>query len=169
MIRIKTTLGDISVRLFDETPLHKANFEKLVTEGFYDGTIFHRVIPGFMNQGGDPNTKPGNESAGRAGTGGPGYTVPAEIHPTLTHKKGALASARLPDQVNPRRESSGSQFYIVNAAGGAHFLDGQYTVFGEVVDGMDVVDAIAATPTGPDDMPSKRIEMSMLLADGTAE
>lgn len=161
MIRIKTTLGDITVRLYDETPLHKANFEKLVGEGFYNGTIFHRVIAGFMNQGGDPNTIPGNEANGRPGTGGPGYTIPAEIHPHLKHKKGALASARLPDQVNPRRESSGSQFYIVNAAGGAHFLDGQYTVFGEVVDGMDVVDAIAATKTLPGDMPVNRIEMTM--------
>lgn len=161
MIRIKTTLGDITVRLYDETPLHKANFEKLVGEGFYNGTIFHRVIAGFMNQGGDPNTIPGNEANGRPGTGGPGYTIPAEIHPHLKHKKGALASARLPDQVNSRRESSGSQFYIVNAAGGAHFLDGQYTVFGEVVDGMDVVDAIAATKTLPGDMPVNRIEMTM--------
>lgn len=161
MIRIKTTLGDITVRLYDETPLHKANFEKLVGDGFYNGTIFHRVIAGFMNQGGDPNTIPGNEANGRPGTGGPGYTIPAEIHPHLKHKKGALASARLPDQVNPRRESSGSQFYIVNAAGGAHFLDGQYTVFGEVVDGMDVVDAIAATKTLPGDMPVNRIEMTM--------
>jgi len=161
MIRIKTTLGDITVRLYDETPLHKANFEKLVTDGFYNGSIFHRVIPGFMNQGGDPNTIPGNEGNGQPGTGGPGYTVPAEIHSHLKHKKGALASARLPDQVNPRRESSGSQFYIVNANTGAHFLDGQYTVFGEVVDGMDVVDAIAATQTGLGDMPVNRIEMTM--------
>ncbi len=161
MILIKTSLGDITVRLYDETPQHKANFEKLVTDGFYDGSIFHRVIAGFMNQGGDPNTIAGNEANGRPGTGGPGYTVPAEIHPHLKHKKGALASARLPDQVNPRRESSGSQFYIVNAANGAHFLDGQYTVFGEVVDGMDVVDAIAASPTGPGDMPLQRIEMTM--------
>jgi len=161
MIRIKTTLGDITIRLFDETPLHKANFEKLVHEGFYNGSIFHRVIPGFMNQGGDPNTISGNEGNGHPGTGGPGYTVPAEIHSHLTHKKGALASARLPDQVNPRRESSGSQFYIVNASTGAHFLDGQYTVFGEVVEGMDVVDAIASTRTGPGDMPVERIEMNM--------
>jgi len=161
MILIKTTLGDITVRLYEDTPLHKANFEKLVGEGFYNGTVFHRVISGFMNQGGDPYTKPGNEHMGRPGTGGPDYTIPAEIHPHLKHKKGALASARLPDQVNPRRESSGSQFYIVNADNGAHFLDGQYTVFGEVVEGMDVVDAIAATKTGPDDMPHERIEMQM--------
>jgi cyclophilin family peptidyl-prolyl cis-trans isomerase len=161
MIRIKTTLGDITVRLYDETPLHKANFEKLVGDGFYNGTIFHRVIAGFMNQGGDPNTILGNEANGRPGTGGPGYTIPAEIHPQFKHKKGALASARLGDQMNPRRESSGSQFYIVNADGGAHFLDGQYTVFGEVVDGMDVVDAIAAAKTGPGDMPVSRIEMTM--------
>lgn len=161
MIRIKTTLGDITVRLYDETPLHKANFEKLVGDGFYNGTIFHRVIAGFMNQGGDPNTILGNEANGSPGTGGPGYTIPAEIHPQFKHKKGALASARLGDQMNPRRESSGSQFYIVNAGGGAHFLDGQYTVFGEVVDGMDVVDAIAAAKTGPGDMPVNRIEMTM--------
>lgn len=165
MIRIKTTLGDITVRLYDETPLHKANFEKLVGDGFYNGTIFHRVIAGFMNQGGDPNTIPGNEANGRPGTGGPGYTIPAEIHPHLKHKKGALASARLGDQMNPRRESSGSQFYIVNADGGAHFLDGQYTVFGEVVDGMDVVDAIAATKTLPGDMPVNRIEMTMEIVN----
>lgn len=159
MILIKTTLGDITVRLYEDTPQHKANFEKLVTDGYYNGTIFHRVIAGFMNQGGDPNTRPGG--TGTPGTGGPDYTIPAEIHSHLKHKKGALASARLPDQVNPRRNSSGSQFYIVNADNGAHFLDGQYTVFGEVVDGMDVVDAIAAAPTGPADLPRTRIEMTM--------
>ena len=112
-VLIKTTLGDIKVKLYDQTPQHRDNFIKLVKEGYYNGTIFHRVIKNFMVQGGDPDSKgaPANKSLG---TGGPGYTVPAEIvYPQLFHKRGALAAARQGDEVNPQRNSSGSQFYIV--------------------------------------------------------
>ena len=110
---IKTTLGNITVQLYDKTPLHKANFLKLATEGYYNNTLFHRVIKGFMIQAGDPDSKnaPANKSLG---TGGPGYNVDAEIvYPELFHKRGVLAAARQGDEVNPERKSSGSQFYIV--------------------------------------------------------
>ncbi|MBO5961059.1 MAG: peptidylprolyl isomerase, partial [Paludibacteraceae bacterium] len=112
-IKIKTTMGDILVRLYDETPLHRDNFLKLVKENYFDGTLFHRVIKDFMIQGGDPESKGAPE--GKAlGSGGPGYTIQAEINPkTLFHKRGALSAARLGDEVNPAKESSGSQFYIV--------------------------------------------------------
>lgn len=109
---IVTPYGSMTVRLYDDTPLHRDNFKKLVAEGFYDGTTFHRVMPEFMIQGGDPNSK--DDDPYNDGIGGPGYTVPAEFNPTLIHKKGALAAARQPDQVNPERRSSGSQFYIVH-------------------------------------------------------
>ena len=109
---ISTPLGKMVVRLFDETPKHRDNFKKLVVEGFYDGTTFHRIMPGFMIQGGDPNSK--DNDLFNDGQGDPGYTIPAEIVPKYFHKRGALSTARLPDQVNPNRESSGSQFYIVH-------------------------------------------------------
>ena len=109
---IKTSLGDITVRLYDETPLHRDNFVKLAREGYYDGTLFHRVIKDFMIQGGDPDSK-GAPSGKQLGIGGPDYTIEAEIKPTLFHKRGALAAARQGDEVNPERRSSGSQFYIV--------------------------------------------------------
>lgn len=129
---ITTPKGDITVELYaDEAPQTVSNFIYLVKEGFYNGLTFHRVEPGFVVQGGDPD---GN------GTGGPGYTVPAEIVPTLKHVKGAVASARLADQVNPARASSGSQFYIALEA--TPFLDGQYTVWGKVINGMTVVEKI---------------------------
>lgn len=112
-VKIKTTEGDIIVRLYDETPRHRDNFIKLAKEGYFDGTLFHRVIKDFMIQGGDPDSK--NAPKGKMlGTGGPDYTIPAEIDcPHLFHKRGALSAARLGDEVNPQRESSGSQFYIV--------------------------------------------------------
>ena len=112
-IKIKTTEGDIIVRLYDETPLHRDNFIKLASEGYFDGTLFHRIIKDFMIQGGDPDSK--NAPAGKnLGAGGPDYTIPAEfVYPQLFHKRGALSAARLGDEVNPNRESSGSQFYIV--------------------------------------------------------
>ncbi len=109
---IVTPYGNMVVRLYDETPLHRDNFKKLVAEGFYDGTTFHRVMPEFMIQGGDPNSK--DDDPYNDGIGGPGYTVPTEFNPLLIHKRGALAAARQPDQVNPERRSSGSQFYIVH-------------------------------------------------------
>lgn len=138
---LETTLGNITVHLHDEdAPKTAANFKKLVREKFYDGLTFHRVIAGFVIQGGDP--------AGN-GTGGPGYTVPAEIK--LLHKRGSIAMARTPDAVNPERASSGSQFYI--ALADLSQLDGQYTVFGEVEEGMDVVDKIGAVKTDGNDKP----------------
>ena len=111
-VKITTTLGDIVVSLYDETPLHRDNFLKLAAEGYYDGLLFHRVIKDFMVQGGDPDSK-GAPAGKRLGMGGPGYTVKAEINARLFHKRGALCAARLGDEVNPGRESSGSQFYIV--------------------------------------------------------
>ena len=112
-VLIKTSEGDIKVRLYDETPQHRDNFIKLTKEGYFDGTLFHRVIKDFMIQGGDPESK--NAPKGKMlGTGGPDYTIPAEfVYPQLFHKRGALSAARLGDEVNPERESSGSQFYIV--------------------------------------------------------
>ena len=111
-IKISTSLGDITVRLYDDTPIHRDNFLKLASEGYYDGTLFHRVIRDFMIQGGDPDSK-GAPAGKQLGVGGPDYTLQAEIKPHLFHKRGALCAARLGDEVNPNRESSGSQFYIV--------------------------------------------------------
>ena len=112
-VKISTTLGDITVRLYDETPLHRDNFLKLASEGFFNGTLFHRVIKDFMIQGGDPESK-GAPAGKNLGSGGPGYNIPAEMQPAkLFHKRGALSAARLGDEVNPMKESSGSQFYIV--------------------------------------------------------
>jgi len=155
---IKTSMGDIVIALYNETPLHRDNFIKLVSEQFYDGVLFHRIIQNFMIQGGDPDSKNAAKGA-RLGSGGPGYTIPAEFNPNLTHKRGALAAARMGDQVNPQRASSGSQFYIVDHPSGAHFLDGQYTVFGEVLKGMEVVDKIAAQPKDPADRPLEDIKI----------
>ncbi len=111
-IKISTSLGDITVRLYDDTPIHRDNFLKLASEGYYNGTLFHRVIRDFMIQGGDPDSK-GAPAGKQLGVGGPDYTLQAEIMPHLFHKRGALCAARLGDEVNPNRESSGSQFYIV--------------------------------------------------------
>ena len=238
-VQIKTSLGDITVRLYDETPLHRDNFIKLAKEGYYNGTLFHRVIKNFMIQGGDPDSK-GAAAGVQLGTGGPGYTVPAEfVYPQYFHKKGALAAARQSDQVNPEKKSSGSQFYIVTGevysagkltqlekqleqrmlqsifdslvvenrdkilqlrrnrdqagiaaiqeqlqkdtfakakemgkpkftdaqreayttVGGTPFLDNDYTVFGEVEEGMDVIDAIQNVATGVGDRPSNDVVM----------
>ena len=160
---IKTTEGDIKIKLYKDTPKHRDNFVKLASERFYDDILFHRVIRNFMDQTGDPLTKdPSNAS--RYGTGGPGYTVPAEILPTYSHKFGAIAAARRGDQVNPERESSGSQFYIVNTERGAHSLDGDYTVFGETIDGLDVVKRIGETDTRSD-RPIKDIKIISILPE----
>ncbi len=236
VVDIRTSLGDIKVRLYDDTPLHRDNFLKLVSEGFYDGIIFHRVIQGFMVQAGDPESREAQPGQ-RLGAGDPGYTVPAEIdYPRHYHKRGALAAARTADQVNPERRSSGSQFYIVTGRpvsdaqvagmgeratdaarqayfrnlcaerrdriealqksgdrdslenlrqelikitlenvpevkvsdemkndyltlGGAPSLDGQYTVFGEVLEGMDVVAKIEAAETDAADRPKEDIRI----------
>lgn len=244
-VRIKTTLGDIVVKLYDETPKHRDNFIKLAKEGYFDGTLFHRVIKDFMIQGGDPDSK-GAPAGKSLGTGGPGYTIPAEfVYPALFHKRGALSAARLADQVNPERESSGSQFYIVwgkkyndselrqmekqmemqqqqaifdrlvaehraeimnlrrnrdqaglqelqndlvaqteaeskalgkpsltpeqkdayKNIGGTPFLDNQYTVFGEVEEGLDVVEQIQNTETARGDRPKTDVSMTVVVED----
>lgn len=161
---IETSLGTIKVKLYEKTPLHRANFSRLALSGFYDGTLFHRVIRGFMIQGGDPLSKdPAN--AARFGTGGPGYTVPAEFVKEYTHKKGALAAARRGDAANPMKESSGSQFYIVQDPRTCAQLDGQYTVFGETVEGIDVIDKIAAVQTDPRDRPLQPVKIISIKAE----
>ena len=240
-VKIETTLGDITVRLYDETPIHRDNFVKLVKEGYYDGTLFHRVIKDFMIQGGDPDSK-GAPAGKMLGVGGPDYTLEAEIKDNLYHKRGALAAARQGDEVNPERRSSGSQFYIVwgqvykenqlnqlskqicmqkvqdafndlakarrdeimqmrrernraglqelqdqliaeaenkvgkqgltdeqmqlySTVGGTPHLDGQYTVFGEVEEGLNVVEQIQNTATGRADRPTNDIDMRMTIID----
>ena len=243
IVKISTPKGDIRVRLYDETPQHRDNFVKLVNEGFYNGTLFHRVIKDFMIQGGDPDSI-GAPAGKMLGTGGPGYNVPAEIvYPQLFHKRGALAAARQSDEVNPERESSGSQFYLVygkvytpqelkqmekqmsmqqeqaifnklvqqnraqilelrkarnqaglqelqdqliaetkkqmkellapkftpeqqetyTTIGGTPFLDNQYTVFGEVESGMEVVAEIQQCATLSADRPKEDISMTMTI------
>ncbi|MBQ8055294.1 MAG: peptidylprolyl isomerase [Paludibacteraceae bacterium] len=242
-IIIKTSLGDIVVKLYDETPIHRDNFLKLVEEGYFNGTIFHRVIKNFMIQGGDPKSKNPTPN-GSYGTGGPDYTLEAEIKPNLFHKRGALAAARTGDEVNPERRSSGSQFYIVwgevynegklrqldqqlkqmatkqcfdklvaerrseimqlrrdrnqeglmalqeeliakakelskeaqglsdeqkqvySTLGGTPFLDGQYTVFGEVLEGLDIVEKIQNSPTRPGDRPKEDIFVNEMVCMG---
>lgn len=149
---IVTTEGTIRIKLYKETPAHRDNFVKLASESFYNDILFHRVIKGFMIQGGDPLTKDPSK-ADAYGTGGPGYTVPAEIRSEFTHKKGALAAARRGDQSNPKRESSGSQFYIVEDANQCKQLDGDYTIYGETVSGFDVIDKIASVATDQRDRP----------------
>lgn len=189
---MQTTLGDIELILYKDTPLHHDNMIKLIKEGFYDNQIFHRVIENFMIQGGDPHSV--NAPKGqRLGTGGPGYTIPAEFRDHYFHKKGALAAARKGDQVNPEKKSSGSQFYIVQGrvfseeqlaymdstemhepftpeqvriyttVGGAPHLDGAYTVFGEVISGFDVLDSIASVKTDNYDRPLEDITYTMEL------
>ncbi|GAB3201529.1 peptidyl-prolyl cis-trans isomerase B (cyclophilin B) [Pontibacter aydingkolensis] len=159
LVTIETPQGEIKLVLFNDTPKHRDNFLKLAKEGFYDGTTFHRVIDGFMIQGGDPNTKDDNPN--NDGSGNPGYTIPAEINPQHKHVRGAVAAARMGDQVNPERASSGSQFYIVENHDGTPILDEAYTVFGQVVDGLDVVDKIAEVPKGGRDRPLSDIKMKV--------
>jgi cyclophilin family peptidyl-prolyl cis-trans isomerase len=138
---IETDRGTIVVELYEkDAPQHVANFKKLASQGFYNGLTFHRIVPGFVIQGGDPNSK--DDTLENDGAGGPGYTVPAEIK--RNHERGSLAAARTSDDVNPARASSGSQFYI--CLNDIPQLDGQYTVYGKVVEGMDVVDAISLLP-----------------------
>jgi peptidyl-prolyl cis-trans isomerase B (cyclophilin B) len=186
LVVIQTTKGVIKVKLYNETIMHRDNFIKLVSEGYYNGVLFHRVIKDFMIQTGDPqskNARPGEE----LGNGGPDYTIPAEFYAPLYHKKGALAAARSGDNVNPERESSGSQFYIVQGKkftldqlqsmenskkhipftedqkiayttlGGTPHLDYAYTVFGEVIEGLEVVEAIALVATDERNRPLENI------------
>lgn len=244
-VKIITTEGDIIVRLYDETPKHRDNFLKLAKEGYFNGTLFHRVIKDFMIQGGDPDSK-GAPAGKTLGTGGPDYTIPAEfVYPQLFHKRGALSAARLGDEVNPEKESSGSQFYIVwgktykpaelkqmerqlemqqeqnifnqlarenrdkimelrrnrdraglqelqdelvaetkaismekgkptftdaqreayTTVGGTPFLDNQYTVFGEVEEGLDVVEKIQNCATLGNDRPKKDVSMTVEVVE----
>ncbi|MCC8145902.1 MAG: peptidylprolyl isomerase [Bacteroidales bacterium] len=189
---IETTLGNIKVKLYEKTPLHKANFEKLVEEKVYDGVLFHRVIEDFMIQTGDPTTKPGAE--GTEVEEKDEDRIPAEIVPEYFHKKGALAAARMGDGVNPEKKSSPTQFYIVHGekysvrkfslleeqtgrswpkeqesvykkVGGAPFLDREYTVFGEVVEGLDIVDKIAELPTDSRDNPLTEVRIITITKD----
>jgi peptidyl-prolyl cis-trans isomerase B (cyclophilin B) len=181
---IKTSMGDIKIKLYNDTPLHRDNFIKVIKSGWYDGSIFHRVIDGFMIQGGW--NKEGKED--------PGYTVKAEILDDHFHFKGALAAARMPDNINPEKESSGSQFYLVQGKkftdaeldviqqrtghtftaeqrnvyktiGGTPHLDGSYTVFGEVIEGLDVIDKIAAVATGNGNRPKQDVTFSISIIE----
>lgn len=188
-VKIETSYGDMVVKLYNETPKHRDNFIKLVEDGTYEDLLFHRVINKFMIQGGDPNSrtaKPGQ----MLGDGDMGYTIPAEFVPGLYHKKGALAAARQGDDVNPQKASSACQFYLVQGdvwsaeklqmverrmgksftpeqaetyatIGGTPFLDGDYTVFGEVVEGIEVIDKIAEVKCGPMDRPVEDVKMKM--------
>jgi peptidyl-prolyl cis-trans isomerase B (cyclophilin B) len=153
---LETSFGTITLKFFpDVAPGHVKNFVDLATKGFYDGTTFHRVIPGFMIQGGDPNSKDANKS--RHGTGGPGYTIKAEFN-ARPHKRGTLSMARA---ASP--DSAGSQFFI--CVKDSSFLDRQYTVFGEVESGIEVVDQIVAVPRDGNDNPNERIEMKVKIVE----
>ncbi|MCB0675317.1 MAG: peptidylprolyl isomerase [Saprospiraceae bacterium] len=190
---IETNYGNIQIELSNRTPLHRDNFIKLAEQSFYDSLLFHRVIQGFMIQGGDPLSR--NAEPGEAlGAGDPGYTIPAEFDEALVHVRGALATARTGDQVNPQKASSGSQFYIVQGQpvsasmlsqlqqykgrtyspeqvaaysqnGGAPMLDWDYTVFGHVVEGLDVVDKIAAVAVDPNARPLEDVRMRVRMLD----
>jgi cyclophilin family peptidyl-prolyl cis-trans isomerase len=190
VVEMTTDMGVIRLKLYNETPLHRDNFIKLVKEGFYDSLLFHRVINSFMIQGGDPQSK--NAQAGQMlGNGDVGYKIPAEIKDSLFHKRGALAAAR---DNNPEKASSGCQFYIVHGrkfndnelaqmeqrsgvkltpaareayktVGGSPWLDGAYTVFGEVISGIEVVDQIATSPVGMADRPVKDIRFSIKMVE----
>ena len=180
LVLIKTSLGDITVKLYNDTPLHRDNFIKLINEGWYNNSPFHRVINNFMIQGGH----------NQDGSVDPGYTIPAEFRSNHIHKKGALAAARQGDHVNPKKASSGCQFYIVQGqvltdahiqmyqqrmgltftkeqieayttVGGTPHLDGEYTVFGEVVEGLDIIDKIAKVKTGYMDVPVEAVTMTI--------
>ena len=190
-MQIETDSGTMVIKLYDQTPLHRDNFIKLVKQHFYDSLLFHRVIKDFMIQGGDPDSK--NAAPGALlGEGGLKYTIPAEFDTLLFHKKGALAAAREGDEVNPKKESSGTQFYIVEGKtftddemdkmetrfkikipeshravyrtlGGAPFLDTNYTVFGEVESGLDVIAKIANVPKDANDRPLHDIRMKITI------
>lgn len=154
---LETRHGKIVLKFFpDKAPKHVESFKKLARAGFYDGTTFHRVIPGFMIQGGDPNSKDA-KARHTHGTGGPGYTVPAEFSMTA-HKRGIVSMARSQDP-----DSAGSQFFICHAD--ANFLDGQYTVFGETIEGLDVVDKIVNEKRDGNDNPLERVEMKVKIEE----
>ena len=155
---IVTSMGTIRVKLYKDTPNHRDNFTRLAVSHFYDGLLFHRVVDGFMIQGGDPYTRDTARVA-EWGEGGPGYTIDPEILPTHTHKRGALAAARRQNLANPMKESSGSQFYIVQDSTNCKHLDGEFTVFGETVGGLNVIDRIASAQTDRFDHPVRPIRI----------
>lgn len=196
-VLISTEYGDIKIELYNETPKHRDNFLKLVKEKFYDGLLFHRVIQNFMIQGGDPISKEAPAGA-LLGDGDVGYTIPANFNSSLIHKKGVLAAAREPDNINPEKASSGCQFYIVQGRtftkaeidkmlkgrnnrreepvvyteeqykiyetiGGSPHLDMDYTVFGEVIEGLEVLDKIAEVEKDKRDRPLKDIKMTIKI------
>ena len=156
VVTITTPQGEIKLILYDETPKHKENFLKLAKEGYYDGTTFHRIIENFMIQGGDANSK--DSDPNNDGMGNIGYLIPAEITPELKHVRGAVAAARTN---NPEKASSGSQFYIVQNEFGTPFLDGNYTVFGQAIAGLEVVDDIARQPKDFRDRPKTDVKMTV--------
>ena len=159
---IVTSHGTMRVKLYDKTPKHRDNFVKLVKEKYYDGIRFHRVIEGFMIQTGDPFSRD-TTMVDRWGQGGPDYTVPAEFVNEYWHKKGALAAARKGDMANPTKASSGSQFYIVHDENACLHLDGQYSIFGEVIDGLNVIDRIAVVPTDMYDRPYEDVIIQTIV------
>ena len=190
MVLISTPYGDMKAVLHNETPQHRDNFIKIVKQGVLDSTLFHRVIQGFMIQGGDPNSKTAKKGQ-MLGNGDLGYRVPAEFNDKLIHKKGALAAAR---DMNPQKASSACQFYICQgkvytpaeienlqnrmgktfstlqrdtytSVGGVPFLDGDYTVFGEVIEGLDVIDKIAAVKTDKNDRPLEDVRMQVKIIE----
>ena len=152
MFDMVTSHGTMRLKLYSMTPKHRDNFVKLVKEHYYDGLRFHRVIEGFMIQGGDPYSRD-TSMANLWGQGGPDYTVPAEFVNQYWHKKGAIAAARKGDMANPTKASSGSQFYIVHDENACLHLDGQYSIFGEVIEGLEVIDKIATVETDYYDRP----------------
>ena len=193
LVELETKFGNMVIKLSNATPKHRDNFIKLVQEGFYDGLLFHRVINGFMVQGGDPRSR-GARPDTNLGSGGPGYQIEAEFVDSLVHIKGALAAARQGDGVNPERKSSGSQFYIVHGQkitenslaslekqkgitytdeqkkvfmeqGGTPFLDQDYVVFGQVIEGLDIIDKIAAEETRRGDRPVEDVKMKLKVID----
>jgi len=161
---IVTTMGTIKVRLYKNTPKHRANFEKLALSGFYDSTRIHRVVDGFVIQMGDPLSRD-TSLVGKWGTGGPDWQIPAEFVPEYKHKKGALAAARRGDKANPYKESSGSQFYLVQDPANCVHLDGEYTVFGETVAGLNVIDRIASVHTDRYARPTREIMVLSVKSD----
>ena len=165
---IVTTHGTMKVRLYSKTPKHRDNFTKLANEKYYDGIRFHRVIEGFMIQTGDPYSRD-TSLINQWGTGGPEYTIPAEFVQEYQHKKGAIAAARKGDMANPRKASSGSQFYIVHDPYSCQHLDGQYTVFGEVTEGLDVIDRIATVATDRYDRPYEDVMIVSVKQIGLPE
>ncbi len=160
VVKVNTDFGDFMIWLYDTTSLHKQNFLTLTKNGFYDNLIYHRVIFDFVIQGGDPDG---------TGYGGPGYTIPAEIVDGLDHVYGAVGAARLPDNLNPDRESNGSQYYIVCDPDGEPFLDGNYTVFGTVFSGMETVFDISEVAVDSNDRPVNDVLMKTLIIESYTE